>query len=210
MSVKSGFGKHITALRPDQIVKAVKYAYIATPFAYLALVLGRVSFAVSLILLIGTTKFRLCLLNALIIGQFVLNITWIGIILGECRPVQKYWNRTLPGRCLDPKVPFSAGYLSSCTLVYPVTLIRKQIDLSISIQCIHGPCACHLTICRGLKPQFATQNENWLDNLDEPGGFVNYVSFLVLRRTANTLGVVTWWLPSSQSSNKQRLEEVGT
>ena len=102
------------ALRPDQILKAMKYQYIIQPFAYLALVFGRVSFAVSLIVIIGINKQRRWLLYALIVSQFVVNITWIGIQLGQCNPPQKYWNRSLPGTCMDPKVQGNAGYVSQC------------------------------------------------------------------------------------------------
>lgn len=114
------------ALRPDQLMKAIKYQYIIQPFAYLGLVFGRVSFAVSLIVIIGVTKPRRYLLYALIIGQFVLNLTWVGIQLGQCDPPQKYWNRALPGTCLDPRVQIDAGYVTQCGqhITYPTKNMR--------------------------------------------------------------------------------------
>lgn len=92
VAVNTGFGKHVAALRPDQLLRAMKYQYIIQPFVYLALVFGRVSFAVSLIVLIGINKLRRWLLIALIVGQFVLNLILIGLQLGQCNPPEKYWN----------------------------------------------------------------------------------------------------------------------
>ena len=94
----------------------MKYQYIIQPFAYLALVFGRVSFAVSLIILIGINSTRRWLLGVLIIGQFVLNLTWIGLQLGQCNPPEKYWNRMQPGTCMDPRIQADAGYVSSGVL----------------------------------------------------------------------------------------------
>lgn len=131
-AVNAGFGKHIEALRPDQILRAVKYQYIIQPFAYLALVFGRVSFAVSLIVLIGINKWRRWLLKALIIGQFVLNLIWVGLWLGQCSPPNKYWNRQLPGKCMDPRIEIDAGYVSSSFNIFTDLVLAMMPSVVLS------------------------------------------------------------------------------
>ena len=92
---------------------ALKYQYIAQPFASLALVFGRVSFAVSLITIIGINRFRRIVLYTLIVGELTINILAIGLQLGECNPPAAYWDPRLQATatCLSPNVIANIGYL---------------------------------------------------------------------------------------------------
>jgi hypothetical protein len=110
-AVRWGFGRHVYYLTPHQIMESVRYSYYVQPFAFLALVFGRVSFAISLIILIGIKPWRRWLLFFIIAGQFVINWIFIGILLGACSPAAKYWNRRLPGKCLDHRVIEYTGYV---------------------------------------------------------------------------------------------------
>ena len=127
-SVEWGFGKHIFSLSPEQISQAVKYGYIAQFFAELALVFGRVSFAVSLLILIGNTKTRRWILYGLIIGQVVTNFIMICIELGQCNPVAKYWNRSMPGSCLNPLVLVYYGYVQGGKMFLRPPQALKRLD----------------------------------------------------------------------------------
>lgn len=115
-SVKWGFGKHVYHLSRQQISQAIKYQYMAQPFAYMALVFGRVSFAVSLLMIMATNKLRRWILYGLIIGQFLINIIFVFLGLGQCSPPAKYWNPNMPGSCMSPKVIVAAGYVQGCKL----------------------------------------------------------------------------------------------
>jgi hypothetical protein len=106
-------GRHIYYLSPEQIKQAVKFGYIIAPFAFMSLVFGRVSFAVSLLALIGTKKWRRWLLYFIIVSQFVINMILIGVGLGQCTPVRKQWDRTVPGTCLGYKTQLNVGYAQS-------------------------------------------------------------------------------------------------
>ncbi|MCJ1343544.1 hypothetical protein MMC31_001739 [Peltigera leucophlebia] len=110
-SVNWGFGKHIYYLSREQVSQAIKYQYMAQPFAYMALVFGRVSFAVSLLMIIATNKLRRWILYGLIIGQLLINIIFICLGLGQCSPPAKYWNPSIPGSCMSPRVIVAAGYV---------------------------------------------------------------------------------------------------
>lgn len=116
-SVNWGFGKHVYYLSREQISQAMKYQYMAQPFAYMALVFGRVSFAVSLLMIMATNKLRRWILYGLIIGQFLINIIFICLGLGQCSPPAKYWNPNMPGSCMSPRVIVAAGYVQGCKSV---------------------------------------------------------------------------------------------
>ena len=86
----------------------------------MALVLGRVSFAVSLITIIGISRLRRSILYTLIGGQFIINIIDIGLQIGECDPVAAYWNVTLLpiATCLNPYVLACVGYTQGAWNVF--------------------------------------------------------------------------------------------
>lgn len=116
-SVNWGFGKHVYYLSREQISQAMKYQYMAQPFAYMALVFGRVSFAVSLLMIMATNQLRRWILYGLIIGQFLINIIFVCLGLGQCSPPAKYWNPNIPGSCMSPSVIVAAGYVQGCKSV---------------------------------------------------------------------------------------------
>lgn len=121
-TVRWGFGRHIYYLTPEQLVQSVKLSYIVAPFAFMSLVFGRVSFAASLFVLIGTKKWRRWLLYFIIVSQFVVNLILIGVGLGVCTPARKYWDRKTPGTCLSPKIHRNLGYAQGGTN----TMVRLQ------------------------------------------------------------------------------------
>ena len=91
-AVRVGFGRHIYYLKPEQITQAIKLSYTIGPIGCLTLVFGRVSFALSLIALMGVEEWRRWLLYFVVLSQFLVNIILIGVSLGACKPVRKYWD----------------------------------------------------------------------------------------------------------------------
>lgn len=98
--VESGYGRHIYYLTPNQIKQTIKMVWVLSPFAFLALFFGRVSFAVSLIILMGSNSWRRWLLWFIIVTQFLCMVVVAGLIMFGCNPVNKFWDRQLPGKCL--------------------------------------------------------------------------------------------------------------
>ena len=98
--VNAGYGRHVYHLRPEQIKQASKIAWIINPFGFLAGVFGRVSFAVSLLILMGANSWRRWLLYFIIVTQFITSLLVVGILMFGCSPVRKYWDREVPGTCL--------------------------------------------------------------------------------------------------------------
>lgn len=115
--MNTGFGTHIFYLDHHQISQAIKYQYFSQPFVYAALVAGRVSFAVSLLQVIGQNEIVRLVLHGLILGQVLINAIFAGLQIGECSPPAKYWNRMLPGTCMNYHVIEYGGYVQGGKLV---------------------------------------------------------------------------------------------
>lgn len=106
-----GIGQHLYYLSAEQVIQSLKLSYIIQPIAIVALVFGRVSFAVSLLGSLGVKKWPRWLLHFVIVSQFVATVILIGIGFFACNPVRRYWDRRIPGTCLDRRVHRYAAYV---------------------------------------------------------------------------------------------------
>lgn len=177
-SVNWGFGKHVYYLSREQVLQAIKYQYMAQPFAYMALVFGRVSFAVSLLMIMATNKLRRWILYGLIIGQFLINIIFVFLGLGQCSPPAKYWNRKMPGSCMSPKVIVAAGYVQGCKLDRSIQM-QETLTKIVSLEYIHRFCTCAATGCDHLKSEHEVQSQSWSSSSNEFGDLVRPLSYLL-------------------------------
>ena len=109
--VAKGFGQHIYYLSPAQLLAILKASFGGTLAAGLALCTGRISIAASLLILIGTNTTRRLFLWFVIVQQIVITITSNCITVFYCRPVAKFWDKTLPGKCISPIIRKNAGYV---------------------------------------------------------------------------------------------------
>jgi hypothetical protein len=109
--VQAGWGRHIFYLTPEHLMRAAKISYIINPIAFMATVFGRVSFAVSLIILMGTERWRRYLLWFIIVTQFATTLLLVCLLMFGCRPISKYWNRAGPGHCVGGFWIRGPGYI---------------------------------------------------------------------------------------------------
>ena len=89
-----------------------------------ALCTGRISIAVSLLILMGTNNTRKWFLWFLIVQQIIITIITNSITMFYCQPVAKFWDQSIPGKCIDAKIRKGAAYPSlSEYLITPQSLI---------------------------------------------------------------------------------------
>jgi hypothetical protein len=112
-SVRWGTGRHIYYLTPEQIRQSIKYSYIIEPFGLLTLALGRISFSLSLIVLLGVEPWRRWLLYFVIASQAIIHVILIGIGIFACNPIHKYWDRDTPGTCFNHHILRNLGFLQA-------------------------------------------------------------------------------------------------
>jgi hypothetical protein len=101
VSVHFGMGGHFNDLNGNERVQAIKWGWAFQLLAIAASMLGKLAITAFLIQIRGRHEKKpwfLIVLGALIAA---VNITVFGTILGQCKPVAKLWNDSIPGTC-DP------------------------------------------------------------------------------------------------------------
>ncbi len=161
----------------EQVSQAIKYQYMVQPFAVLALVFGRVSFAVSLLKIIGiTSRLRRWMLYQLIIGQFVINLIFIGLFLGHCTPVEKYWNPSIPGTCMNIQPIEYAGYVQGCKSTRTMHTAASKVLLilnHVSVEYIHRFRSCATSRVCYFETEYEAQDKGWSGISYESGNLVS-------------------------------------
>jgi hypothetical protein len=110
-AIHYGIGRHIFYLKPEQIVKAIKYEYLAQPFGVLAPTAARISFAFFLLKFTGPRKLLKWALWSVIWLQFVVNVAVIVQILVQCHHIASLWDPQVKGYCMSPLVQVYFGYV---------------------------------------------------------------------------------------------------
>lgn len=151
---------------------------MAQPFAYMALVFGRVSFAVSLLMIMATSKLRRWILYGLIMGQFLINTIFIFLGLGQCSPPAKYWNLNIPGSCMSPRVIEAAGYVQGGKLDCFIKIQESLVLRYASLEYIHRFCTCAATRSYHLKSEHEDQPQSWPSGSNEFGDLVHTLAKL--------------------------------
>lgn len=105
IGVHYGYGLHLASITdPYSQEQALKYTYIAPSVSVVASTAGKLSMVFFLIRLLGHSannshRWFLFSVTAVMVG---LNIFVIGVLLGQCSPMEKSWKPTMPGTCLHP------------------------------------------------------------------------------------------------------------
>ncbi|KAF2264002.1 hypothetical protein CC78DRAFT_517667 [Lojkania enalia] len=113
VAVDYGLGRHQDTLDDATVLKALKYDYLAQPTAIMAPAFGRVSLALLLLTFAGNIKARRWLLWGIIVLQLIINTLCFSLILGQCRPIQLLWDKSLEGSCWDLRAQEYYGYFQS-------------------------------------------------------------------------------------------------
>lgn len=91
---------------------AVKYEFLAAAWAVVAPALGRVSFAVFLLVFLTLlTTVRRIFIWALIALQVVANALAVVAMYAQCSPVERVWDRTVPGSCWSMRIHVDIAFV---------------------------------------------------------------------------------------------------
>lgn len=125
VSVHYGLGTHEDLLSYHEIVQTNLWSWVAQAIAMVCMVIARIAVITVLVSLQHRTgsksKYLLYGVGAL---QFSINITEIGLIFGQCTPVEKLWDQKIQGACdgiiICSQVGFAQGSKES-PFVSPLT-----------------------------------------------------------------------------------------
>ena len=119
ISVSHGYGKHSTTLSMYQYGQVVHAEVIGQAFAIASFPTGKASVAVCLMRIFPGKKLRWILWFIVAMNAIAFYLDAI-LILVQCNPVRKQWDRTAPGSCWDPSVIANYGIYTG-GMVYSVS-----------------------------------------------------------------------------------------
>ena len=97
-----GFGRHLIYLAPSNVVQAAKWDWIVQiPWVFLT-TCTRLSISVFLYRLFATKESSRRVLYVIIALTVTSNVALIVTVLSQCSPLQKNWDRAIPGHCWNP------------------------------------------------------------------------------------------------------------
>ncbi|EFQ97744.1 integral membrane protein [Nannizzia gypsea CBS 118893] len=146
ISTHYGLGTHMTELSKEQIMYTVKWVFLCEFFSIMSPCVSRIAYASLLLSILPPMKWRSKVLWALIWIQFVVDVVCVVISFSQCQPLNKFWDRSVPGNCWSPVVQQNIGFFqgSVCSLVdlvlaiFPASIfwnlnmeLKKKISLSL-------------------------------------------------------------------------------
>ncbi|KAF2232197.1 hypothetical protein EV356DRAFT_258530 [Viridothelium virens] len=146
VSCNAGLGRPLYFLPPENVVEALKWVLIAQPVGILAGMLGRISFAVTLLRLPGPhDQVKRATLYGIIVEQVLVNFTFVIIQFAQCgSQVNAIWDPAVAAKahCWSRNVEYDFGIFQSSTsvatdlalTVVPLWIIWKmQLKLAVKI-----------------------------------------------------------------------------
>ncbi|KAJ5690486.1 hypothetical protein N7462_004878 [Penicillium macrosclerotiorum] len=133
LSINAGMGRHWKDLHTTQRVAALKWGWVFQLLAIGASMLGKLAIMAFLIQIRGRHERKPWLL--IVLGTLIgaVNITVMGTILGQCKPMQKLWDNSIEGTC-DPGRKLNQDYsffqASPCHFLLVLALYRSPNALT--------------------------------------------------------------------------------
>lgn len=117
MGIKYGFGRHVWDLNTTTAVpKVIMYDYLTQTFGIAGGTLGRISFIVFVIQLLGTRRSHRVILWVIVGLQIVTNVMLIIILFVQCPGHgSAIWTQNGKDKCWDYRVQAYYGYYQGCT-----------------------------------------------------------------------------------------------
>jgi len=127
-----GLGRHIEDVSPENVRTAIKWDYLAQPSSIMAPTFGRISFALTLLSLVGPSRPRRYFLWGIIGTQFLANSLCFIFILVQCKPIQRLWDKRLDGTCWNLKFQQYFGYFDGgeLTAACPLSTLKSYLALN--------------------------------------------------------------------------------
>ncbi|MCJ1375592.1 hypothetical protein MMC20_006829 [Loxospora ochrophaea] len=145
IAIHYGLGRHAYYVPQDDQIQTAKYLYISQVMGIASSTFTKISISIFLSRLFVVNerrKWGFWLLNALIIATGVSSFLAISLF---CRPIQKFWNHSLPGECLAISTKSAPSiYQGAATALEDLVLAALPIfllrNVNISLRAKAGIC----------------------------------------------------------------------
>ncbi|KAI4231463.1 MAG: hypothetical protein LQ349_005588 [Xanthoria aureola] len=149
-AVHNGYGQHQWLLDEAHVSPAAKWNIIAQAVGILGVAIARIAFATMLMeILSPQQRVQRTFLWIIITSQLLINFSLSILILTQCRPTQKLWDKAVDGHCLPREVQEYFGFMQGstsaltdlCLAALPSTIIWKlnmKLSTRISLSMVMG------------------------------------------------------------------------
>jgi hypothetical protein len=115
VGIKYGYGRQTWNIDPDNVSTVIMYDYLSQTFGTAGSAIGRISFIVFVITLLGARRAHRIMLWILIGAQIIVNAFFILIIFIQCPGHESaIWSATGSGKCWSLNVQTYYGYFEGC------------------------------------------------------------------------------------------------
>lgn len=115
VAVNLGFGRRVGTLEPSDVSRIIEYDYFTQTFGIAGGTIGRVSFIVYIIGLLGVSISHRVILWTLVVLQPIVNLVFVLIIFLQCPGLGSgIWEHSGKVRCWSPHVQAYYGYFQGC------------------------------------------------------------------------------------------------
>jgi hypothetical protein len=120
-----GVGQHAVYIDPPNLINAVKWIWLSTPFSTMSACFGKVSIALLLMRILGNrNKSYTYFLWVMIVLLVLVNVFLSVITFAQCTPVTYLWDQLNPmatykGTCWDPNIQKYYGYFQGGKSISP-------------------------------------------------------------------------------------------
>lgn len=83
----------------------------------LAILFIKFSIAILLLRVFGTKRFVRWIIYSIMAFVFVTTVISFSMVLAQCRPLDKLWNKKAPGTCWSPQTVIDIGYYNGGKLL---------------------------------------------------------------------------------------------
>ena len=106
ISTSYGTGRHLTALAPQDAIKAIKFNTVSNPFGIMAFCIPKVAVALLLVRLVGPAHRRKWILYAMTGIMMIAGILSAIFLFVQCRPVAALWDPEVKAtaKCWNPSI----------------------------------------------------------------------------------------------------------
>jgi hypothetical protein len=117
LEAKYGLGRPITTVDLPDIIKVLKYTTFAIFVNGLSMGFLKIGIGIGLLRLRLSKVFNYAVIIAVLISSLVNFIVFPGTF-GQCRPLAKQWNPSLPGNCWSKKTSLAFSYTQTCKFTF--------------------------------------------------------------------------------------------
>ena len=111
--VTLGFGQHVWTISDENLKIINLNTILVATFGIMATTTSKTSFAITLYRISTSAWMRYFLIFVIISVNVSMNLVWI-FGLAKCTPLERVWDKSVPGTCWDPKKLVKFQLFAAC------------------------------------------------------------------------------------------------